>query len=84
MLYSSPILETESMFSCPYVIIALCCCKSSLNVVLRQILKPRRWLQRQREAFFSITLEERKLVEESVAGRTHDEMSKQDVLASSK
>ena len=84
MPYSSPILETETMFLCPYVITTLCCCKFSLNVVLRHILKPRRWLQRQREAFFSMTLEERKLVEGSVAGRTHDETSKQDDLASSK
>ena len=84
MPYSSPTLEIESMFLCPYVIITLDCCKFCLNVVLRQILKPRRWLQRQREAFFSITLEERKLVEESVAGQAHDETSKQDVLASSK
>jgi len=39
-------------------------------------MPPRRWLQRQREAFFAITPEERRLVEESVASWTHDETSK--------
>jgi len=47
------------------------------------ILKPRRWLQRQQETFFSITPEERKLVEESVARWPQDESSKRDVRASS-
>ncbi|KAH9969549.1 hypothetical protein BC827DRAFT_1262776 [Russula dissimulans] len=41
-------------------------------------MPPRRWLQRQREAFFTITPEERKLIEESMPQRTRDETSKQD------
>jgi len=36
-------------------------------------MPPRRWLQRQREAFFTITPEERKLVEKSVTSRSHGE-----------
>ncbi|KAI9512371.1 hypothetical protein F5148DRAFT_1162812 [Russula earlei] len=46
-------------------------------------MPPRRWLQRQREAFFTMTPEERKLVEESMSGRTREEMLKQDRSASS-
>ena len=37
--------------------------KSSLIDYLASIVKPRRWLRRQQDAFFTITPEERKLVE---------------------
>jgi hypothetical protein len=65
-------LETGSMSSCPYVVIALKQLKSSLTLTL----KPRRWFQRQREAFLTITPEERKLVDGSVNSQAGDKTPK--------
>ncbi|KAI0004563.1 hypothetical protein BJV74DRAFT_808144 [Russula compacta] len=46
-------------------------------------MPPRRWLQRRREAFFTITPEERKLVEESMADRVDHDPWKRDITGSS-
>ncbi|KAI0252333.1 hypothetical protein BJV78DRAFT_1201814 [Lactifluus subvellereus] len=46
-------------------------------------MPPRRWLQRQRDAFFTLTPEERKLVEESTTSRVRKESSMQSVAPSS-
>jgi hypothetical protein len=78
MQYSLPTLETESTSLCPYVIhgTLLPVNVSSEHRLLPLILKLRRWFQRQRDSFFTITPEERKLVEESMTSRPHDESSK--------
>ena len=72
MLYFLRISVIGSTSSCRYVVAAALLLRKA-NLI--SIVKPRRWLRRQQDAFFTITPEERKLVEGATDNRVHRETS---------